>query len=105
MHCPWRGSNRLFADELERQGELVFDLLVGISRNTDATRLGERFQPRRDIDSVAVDGVFVYDHVPQIDADAELHPLIVGELGVFLGQFPLNLRSGRYSIDDAYGCR
>ena len=47
--------DRLLAHVLETEVELVAHLVVDIARNHDAARLGERFQPRRHVDAVAVD--------------------------------------------------
>ena len=40
--------------------------------NADAARIGERLEPRRDIDAVAIDVVAVDDDVAEIDADPQL---------------------------------
>jgi hypothetical protein len=51
--------------------------------DTDATRLGEAFQTGRNIDAIAVDLDAVDDDVAEIDTDAELHPAVGREVGVF----------------------
>src|SRR5215471_14945945 len=54
--------------------EFVLDLVVDCARNADAARLGETFQPRSDIDPVAVNLFALDHHIAEIDADAKLHP-------------------------------
>jgi hypothetical protein len=50
----------------------IADALVNDRGDAHAARVGERLQPRRDIDAVAINIVAVNDHVAQIDADAKL---------------------------------
>src|SRR5258706_1153361 len=77
------------------------DLIAHGARNTDAARLGEHFQPRRDVDAVAQDVVFLNDHVAQIDADAELHPPRRRDVGVASCHPALNLGGAQHRIGDA----
>ena len=51
--------------------DAVADALVDDRGDADAAGLGERLQPRGDVDAVAVDVVAVDDDVAEIDADAE----------------------------------
>ena len=46
------------------------------SRNADAARLGQRFQPRRNVNAVAGDVRAIDDDVAEVDADAELEALV-----------------------------
>ena len=67
-------------------------------RDTDATRLGERLQARRDIDTVTKDVVVLDDDVAQIDPDAEPNPALFGHLWLALGHTALDLRGATHGI-------
>jgi hypothetical protein len=62
----------LLPEILERQIELVADLVAHDPTDADATGLGKRLQARHNVDPVAVDIVFLDDHIVQVDADPEL---------------------------------
>src|SRR5262245_37278958 len=47
--------------------------------------LGDAFQPRRDVDAIAVDAGVVVDDVAQIEADTEQHAAGLGDTGVARG--------------------
>ena len=55
------------------------DLVVHDAGNADPARLGERFQARGDIDSVAKDVAALGDHVTEIDPDAEPDAAVLGQ--------------------------
>ena len=81
--------------------ELVADMVVHRPRHADAAGLGQGFEPRRDVDPVAVDVVVVDDDVAEIDADAELQPPLRLDVGVALGHPALHLDSKAHRVDDA----
>jgi hypothetical protein len=54
------------------------------TRNKNAARLADAFEPRRNIDPVADDVVAIYQHVAEIDADAIKDAFRFGRLGVAL---------------------
>ena len=61
----------------------------------------ERFETRRDIDSVAIDGAIALDDdVAQIDADTEPHPAVVGLVRVAVGEFVLDIEATLYRLDN-----
>jgi hypothetical protein len=68
----------LLAHVVERVGQLVADLIAHRARDADAAGLGQRFQPRGDIDAVAEDVAAFGDDVAEIDADAKLDPPLIG---------------------------
>ena len=57
---------------LESAINAIADAFVNDRGDAYAARVGERLQPRRDIDAVAINIVSVNDHVAEIDADAKL---------------------------------
>ena len=59
-----------FAEVLEAAPNLASDLLENVARNTYAARFSQRFEPRGNVDAVAVDIVAVDDHITEVDADA-----------------------------------
>ena len=62
----------LLAHILETEAELVAHLIVNVARNVDSTRIGERLQPRRHVDAVAINIIVVADDIADIDSNAEL---------------------------------
>ncbi len=75
----------LGAEILEIEIDLAGDLLVDDLRYIDAAGLGQRLDPRRDVDAVAEDVAFLGDDVAEIDPDPHRDAL-------FLGQRPVRLR-------------
>ena len=65
----------LFAEIVEIRFDLSLNLTKYIAGNQNATRVGERFQSRRDIYAIAIDIIVLHDHVAKIHADAELDTL------------------------------
>ena len=77
-HRPGDVLDLLLAQILERDIELVADFVAHDPADADAARLGQPFQPRRDIDAVAEDVAVLDDDVAQVDADAELDAPVLG---------------------------
>src|SRR6266478_8408556 len=68
----------------------VTDLIVNSTRDRNAARHSDAFEPRCNIDAIAEDIVVVDDDVSQMDADAELDPLGLGYLRVLVSHAALN---------------
>ncbi len=49
------------------------------ARDADPSGLGKALQPSRNVYAIAMDIVAVDHHVAQVDADAELNPLVLGQ--------------------------
>jgi hypothetical protein len=64
-------------------------------------RFGQCLQPCSNVDAVAVDIVAVYDHVADIDADAEGDALVLGDVGIPVDHRPLDLDRAADRIDHA----
>jgi hypothetical protein len=62
----------------------------GVLGNRDAARLGDTFDPRRDVDAVAKDVFPFDDDVADVDADPELDRRGFGATGIALPKLPLN---------------
>ena len=66
-------------------------MVVGGAGDGHAAGLGQRLHAVGDVDAVAVDVVALDDHVAEIDADAELNPLLGWRRGVALGLLLLDV--------------
>ena len=62
--------------------ELAGNIFVHPPGNRDPSRIGQRLQPRRDIDPVAIDFLAIDDDLALIDADAELQTARCRDIGV-----------------------
>jgi len=63
--------------------------------------LGNTFEPRCDIDPVAVDVALIDDDVADIDTHAKLNPTIFGNGGVALGHNALDFHGASHGVDSA----
>src|SRR5262245_19932887 len=91
----------LLAEIVESKAQPVAYLLVHRARDQYRSRLGQGFEPRRDINAITVEVLAVDDHVAEIDADAELDAH-VGRFGrIALGHSALHLDGAAHGIDDA----
>jgi hypothetical protein len=70
------------------------------SRDTDAARFSQHFEPRRHVDAITEDIVFLDDHVTQIDANAELNPPRRRDVHVAAGHPALNFGRAQHRIGD-----
>ncbi len=69
--------------------------------DADAARLGQRFEPRGNVDAVAENVVAVDDDVADIDADPENDPLVVRDVRIAPQHRALHFHGKRDSIDHA----
>ena len=90
------------AQGLEIEVELALDLGEGGLREVDPARLRHAFEPRGDVDAVAVDIVAVDDDVADVDADAEDDPVVLGQPIVAERHAALHLDREQHRVDDAY---
>ena len=79
----------------------VAHLVVHFVGNEDAARLGEGFEPRRDVDPVAKDVAVLDDDVAEIDADAEFDAFGGRHRDVALGHPALQFDRAAHRVDDA----
>src|SRR5204863_6574688 len=61
-----------------------------VHRNANPARAGQRFDPRSDVDAVAVNVAVTMHDIADVDADLELDPAVGGGIGVPLGQGALD---------------
>ena len=88
----------LLAHVVKGEIELVSDLVAHDPANADPAGLGERFQARRDIHTVAEDVVFLSDHVAKIDADPKLGALVVWDFRFAVNHSALDLHSAAHGV-------
>src|SRR5208283_6057493 len=67
----------------------------------DPTRLGQRLQPRCDVDAIAEDVVAIDDNVADVDPDTKLDPLFGRNTRVALGHATLHIDRTAHRIDYA----
>ncbi|HYL57969.1 MAG TPA: hypothetical protein VEU51_03790 [Candidatus Acidoferrales bacterium] len=65
---------------------LVANLVVNALRNADTAGLGERMNPRRDVDAVAEHSVVRKHHVADVNSDSQLQVGVVLQLGLHLAR-------------------
>ena len=92
---------RLLAPVLEGEVEPTRGALLNGCRNADATRLGQAFEPGRDVDPVAENVAVLDDDVAHVDANAELDAPLRWQGAIALGHGRLHLRRAAQRIDDA----
>src|SRR5262249_5098106 len=103
IHMQWPGDvlDALLSDVLERKGQPVPDLFIDGLRDADAVRLGQRLQPRGDVDAVAINVFGLGDNVSKVDADAQTDPFIVRDTLISAAHAALNLDRTLHRFDDA----
>ena len=95
----------MFAEILERKRQPVANVVVDGIGNEHPSRLGQRFEPRRDIHPIAENVVFLNDHVAEVDADVKSDALFLSHLGLALGHAALDLHGAPHGIHDALELR
>ncbi len=90
----------LFSQILERQSQLVLDVVVDGFRDADASALGQSLDSGRNIDSIAVDPFPFHNHIPQVDADTKLHSAIFRQGSVPACEFLLDLNCALHRVHD-----
>jgi hypothetical protein len=64
------------------QAQFVLYLVICGPRDTDTSTFGQTLNSGRDVDPVAVDTVFILDHIPKINSDTKLHLAVLRQLSV-----------------------
>ena len=91
-----------FAEIDERHGEPAHHGVMHGAGDADAARLGEMFEPSRDIDRHAQKIAVALDHVADGDAHAELQPAARRQGQVAGPQGFLNVDGGSHGVDRAF---
>ena len=85
----------------QRDAEALAGLVIGLAGNRDAAGGGHRFQPDGDVDVVAEHLVLVGHHVAHVDAHAEVHDAIGGQVMVSFRHHRLHRDRRLDGADDA----
>jgi hypothetical protein len=91
----------LLAQILERHIELVAHLVAHNLADADPAGLGKGFEPRGDIDAIAVDVARFDDDVAEIDADAELDARCLRDAVIAQCHLALQFDRAAHCIDNA----
>ena len=76
-------------------------MFVNIGRDAQAARLGKRLQPGGDIDAVAEQIAVFDDDIAEVDANAQAHAPVLGNVGVLRPLEALNFDGATHSLDSA----
>ena len=98
---PGNVAQRLRAQILERGRKLARRLVVNGAGHIELARCAQRLEPGRDIHAVAVDVVALDNDVADIDADAELDPARIADIGVAAAQGRQNRQRAIDRVDGA----
>jgi hypothetical protein len=91
----------MLAQVLKPEIDFVAHLVTHDPADADPARLGQGFQPRRDIDAIAEDVVVVDDDVAEIDADAKLDAALARDTVIAQRHLALQFDRAAHRIDDA----
>ena len=81
----------MLAHRLQGEADLVAELVVDVARDADTARLGQLLHAIGDVHAIAEEVAALHDDVADIDADAELEPLVLGHRLVAPGDLLLDL--------------
>jgi hypothetical protein len=77
-------------------------LAIGVFGEADGPRLGYPFEPRRNIDAVTHQiAIALFDHIAEMDADAELDAALRRKPGVALNHAVLHFNGAAHGLNDA----
>jgi hypothetical protein len=99
---PWDVLYGVLSGKRQSQIKLPFDLPIRVFGNHYAAGFRKGFEPRGDVHAVAVDRPIAFlDHVAEIDADAEQHPVLLIKGLVGGGEHVLHLDRALDGFDHA----
>ena len=101
MHQPGNVLDLLLAQIVEDKGQPVAHLVVDCIGDEHSAGIGQGFDPRGDVDAVAIEVVALDDHIAEIDADAQFDAAVRSGAGVALRHRLLHLDRAAHRIDDA----
>src|SRR5262245_65799927 len=94
------GFGGLFAQLVELKTELVLNLIMYDTRDHDAARIGECFQPGCHINAIAINVVTINDDIADIDADTKLDAFLTRDIDVTLNHAPLDVDGTSHCVHD-----
>ena len=91
----------MLAKILEHDRQAIANLVAHRAADVDPAGFGQRFHPRGDGDTVAVDQIAVRDHIAHVDREAKLDAPVGRRIGAPLRHCPLDRDRAAHGIDDA----
>src|SRR5215470_17459775 len=88
------------AQILEGKGQTVAHVIIHGIRDEYPADIGQGFDPRRDVDAVAVNIVARDDDIGEVDPDPKIEPLADRDTRVALRHAALHLDCATHCIDD-----
>ncbi|WP_442893329.1 hypothetical protein [Bradyrhizobium sp.] len=99
-HWPCDVLELPFAYILEGDIEFAPNLPARVLRDAYATGLRQSLQARCHVHAIAENVTSINDDVADIDANAELDPLLIGYPGIAPGHSALNVESATHCVHD-----
>jgi hypothetical protein len=100
MDRPGDVLDAMLAQVDEADRKLLADMLAHRRADADLAGLGERLEPRRDVDAVAKDVVVLDNHVAHVDADTKADALALVDVGIAIFHALLHHDGAAHRIDD-----
>ena len=79
--------------------QLTFDLIKSCLGDANTSRFGQTSQPRSDVDAITIYPVPYLNDISKVDANAKLHLLVFGQIGIPDTDIFLNRHSTLYCIN------
>src|SRR5262249_53725032 len=98
---PGNILDRLFSQIVEVEAEFILDLIVYHTRNHDAAGIGKGFQPRRNVNAIAIGVVTSNDIIAEINTDVKLQAFGRRDIDVAFKHPLLNVDCATHRIDHA----
>src|SRR5262249_34870880 len=93
--------DRLLAQVLVLQNQLVLDVFTHSPRDADASSVGQALQTGGDVDAITVDLFPLHNHIAQVDTNAELHSPVGWQLRIPSFEFALDLDRTLHGVHHA----
>jgi hypothetical protein len=100
-HGPGNVFDPLLAQILEDKGQAVARVVMDRVGDEHPAGISQGYDPRGDIDAVAIEVVALDDHVVEVDAVAQFDAIVWLDTGVSLGHRLLHRDRAAHRIDDA----
>jgi hypothetical protein len=81
--------------------DLAADLTLRVIGDANAARLRDPLKAHRNIDPVTKDIVLFDDYITDVNADAELDPLVLRHIDILFGHAALNFVGTSHGVDHA----
>src|SRR5210317_1366766 len=89
----------MLAKVLVLQAQFVLHLIMSPAGYTNTTRFCQRFNPRRYVDTVAVNAAVFFNDIPEVHTNTKLHLAVIRQLLIPFRQLTLDFHR---TIDGIY---